>query len=122
MDAITRRREVWSALSDLYLDTDTSLLYPQIAEALARSPYSSDEIWRILRHEVHPAVSANMRDVAGVWDGFDTEWLAARIQRRLSRPAWRRPFGCVFCGQPRQEWRILASLIDDARRRLESSA
>lgn len=105
------RRAVWLALSELYLDTDVSLLYPGLAETLSRSPYSENELWNILRHEVHPIVGANLRSTAGVWDGFDSEWLYGGIEKRLRRPAWLRPLGCVFCVYPRGQWRVLAPRV-----------
>ncbi|SOD54994.1 DUF7079 family protein [Pseudoxanthomonas wuyuanensis] len=109
------RRPVWQALSDLYLDTDVDALHARVARVLAQSPYSLDVLWRILRDEVHPALRYNLSGVAGEWAGFDPGWLADRIVRRLARPRWRRPFGCLFCGYPRQQWRILAPLIQRER-------
>jgi hypothetical protein len=85
------RRRAWEGLSDLYLDTDTSLSREWRAQILATSPYSFDELERILIEEVHPACRANLRRVAGAWAGFDMKWLEARILRLLrSRSPFRR--------------------------------
>lgn len=111
MPHAAQRRAVWLALSELYLDTDVSLLYPSIAAALARSPYSDAELWNILRHEVHPVVGPNLRSVAGVWDGFDEAWLADAIERRLRRPGWLRVLGGLFYAYPREQWGALAPQV-----------
>ncbi len=82
---LEHRRPVWSALSELFLDTS---LRPQdldrIAAVLARSPYSVEEIQRILLWEVYPACRSNLRWIAGEWAGFDPEWLEGRILRGQS--------------------------------------
>jgi hypothetical protein len=88
---IANRCPVWVALSDLYLDTE---LYPDdlelLAETLAASPYTTDELKHILLAEVHPACMTNLRQVAGVWSGFDPVWLRASILGR-TRAAFRWP-------------------------------
>lgn len=116
------RRAVWRALSALDLDTDTDAFLPHVAQVLAASPYAEDRLWRILRDEVHPVLHANLLAVAGEWAGFDEDWLAARILRRLARPHWARPFGCVLCGHPRRQWRILRPLIAQARQAARDDA
>jgi len=47
-DDLENRRRAWEALSDLYLDTDTSLSRPWRAEILASLPYSLEELEQIL--------------------------------------------------------------------------
>jgi len=81
------RRRVWEAMSELYLDTDIDAeVMSRVAAELAHSPYSLAELERILRHEVHPVLVSNLYSVAGVWSGFDPQWLAAQIQAHLRRP------------------------------------
>lgn len=81
------RSQVWEALSELYLDTDIDpAVLGRVAEALARSPYSLGELERILRYEVHPVLVSNLYSVAGVWSGFDRQWLAEAIGAYLRRP------------------------------------
>jgi hypothetical protein len=82
---LDHRRPVWSALSELFLDTmlDSGDL-DRLAESLARSPYSLTELDEILLWEVYPACWSNMMSLAGEWEGFDPEWLESRILRRLS--------------------------------------
>ncbi len=80
------REPVWQALSDLFLDTDTSTSRAWRCEELSRSPYSIDEIEFILVKEVYPVCRSNLRSAAGVWTGFDADWLRANILRRQSLP------------------------------------
>jgi hypothetical protein len=88
-EELVYRRPVWTALSDLFLDTDTSLFVDSVARALAPSPYTMAELEGILLDEVYPALRDNW--LWWVWDSFDPEWLEARIRRRqrswLRRPA-----------------------------------
>ena len=82
-DELAARRPVWSALSTLFLDTDTSLSRTYRAELLAQSPYGIDEIERILRDEVFPECSWNLFSIAGEWAGFDEARLEQGIVARL---------------------------------------
>ena len=84
---MANRLLVWAALSELYLDTE---LLPdkidRIVEILAASPYSGRELEDILLTEVHPACAVNLLQVAGIWSGFDGDWLRDRIVWR--QRAW----------------------------------
>lgn len=81
-DDLESRTPVWCALSDLFLDTDVSLLREFTANTLAKSPYSMDELEDILRFEVYPVCKYNLLSVAGEWAGFDEQWLVDRIHQR----------------------------------------
>lgn len=78
--APVRRWPVWQALDAMYLDTE---LQPnelrRIAEICAASEFSWLEIKQINYDEVAPALWFNLHDVAGVWGGWDDEWLRARL-------------------------------------------
>jgi len=50
------RRPVWQALSDLFLDTDTSISRSWRVGILSASPYSIDELQEILLDEVYPGL------------------------------------------------------------------
>ena len=62
------------------------------ARTLAASPYSMDELDRILREEVYPACSFSLTLVAGEWAGFEADWLERRILcgGPPPRPWWQR--------------------------------
>ena len=83
---IENRRAVWQALSDIFLDTDTSLSREWRARQLSQSPYSLDELEEILVTEVYPACRGNLFSIAGEWAGFDIDWLEERIHRRANSP------------------------------------
>lgn len=78
-DDLANRRPVWLALSDLFLDTDVTSLYDATARVLSASPYSLEQLESILFDEVYPVCCPNLLSVAGVWTGFDAEWLEHRI-------------------------------------------
>lgn len=83
---IENRRPVWQALSDLFLDTDTSLTREWRARELSQSRYSIEELEEILVTEVYPACRGNLFSIAGEWAGFDMVWLEGKIQRRANSP------------------------------------
>ncbi len=110
---IRGRRPVWVALSDLWLDTelqDRDL--DHIARALHDSGYDRDALDRILAEEVAPVVYLNLYSVAGVWTGFDPDWLCAEISRALRKRgpirAWllRRRRG-LMTGLIRDDWQAV---------------
>jgi hypothetical protein len=85
---IERRKPVWTALSELWLDTE---LEPEdlkrIALVLKRSNYSVDQLRGIYLFEVAPVVYVNQFVVTGEWAAFNEEWLfkdAAKRARRRS--------------------------------------
>ena len=74
------RLPVWTALSDLFLDTELDPRdYRHISGVIVESGYAAGEIERILWLEVFPALADNLRSVAGEWAGFDGDWLETRI-------------------------------------------
>lgn len=107
---LARRRPVWQALSELFLDTEVDALLPSLAQRLAASAYSEAELDWILRRELQPLLQWNLFPAAGVWDGFDPEWLEQSIIARRHR--LRLP--CLF---PHEDWRRLAALIRKERER-----
>ncbi len=81
-EELARRRPVWSALSDLFLDTE---LQPddhvRIARMLRDSGYADATLLAILDEEVAPICGPNLLSVAGEWALFDGEWLEHEILR-----------------------------------------
>ena len=90
---VVHRRPVWSALSELFLDTShSSGDLDRIAKTLAMSPYSLEELDTILLWEVYPPCRSNLFSIAGEWAGFDVDWLESRILRGPS------PLGKAWAG------------------------
>jgi hypothetical protein len=83
-EEVTKRRHLWLALSELFLDTETRRSFPWIIRVALESGYSWDQIESIFWNEVAPAVSHNLFDVAGDWAGFPEEWLVDEITGILS--------------------------------------
>lgn len=83
---LEERMPVWSALSELFLDTELQKEdHERIAAILAASPFSEEKLEEILRFEVTPALRANLLSIAGEWAGFDDGWLRERIVPRMDR-------------------------------------
>lgn len=83
-------------MAEHFLDTETRPEIPGTAALCVEAGLGIGEACDIWCHEVHRAVGFNMRDPAGVWAGWDEDWLVARI-RSLPRPL------------PFQRWFSLAS-------------
>jgi hypothetical protein len=82
---IARRRPVWSAMSDLFLDTEVRWELPRVARVMVHSSYSNGELESIWRYEVTPEFFYNLWSVAGEWGGFRLD--EVRLARRArSRP------------------------------------
>jgi hypothetical protein len=114
-DDIDARIPVWSALSELYLDTDVTLSYDDVVRALAASPYPLESLHEMLMYDVHPALYPNLLSVAGEWAGFDEAWLIERIALVRRHPRWRRRISHWFARDIGVQWRTLAPMIQAAR-------
>jgi hypothetical protein len=114
-DDLDTRIPVWTALSDLYLDTDVTLSHDHIVRMLAASAYSLDELHEMLMYDVHPALYPNLLSMAGEWAGFDEAWLVERILAVRAQPRWRRRFTQWFVRDIGVQWRMLAPMIQAAR-------
>lgn len=124
---IHRRRPLWLALSELWLDTELSDAdLERIARAMADSGLAIEELRHIYLVEVAPVVSSNLLVVAGKWAGFDEAWLCARIVRNLrDRPhrtrsrAWFPLSRRAMLYATERHWKTLVELVgrfrDDSR-------
>jgi hypothetical protein len=117
-EELERRRPVWVALSELWLDSEfDDALRERLAEELARSPFDERELRAIHEHEVAPVLASNLASVAGEWGGFDPKWLEARCldaaQRRPGAAArwWAR---LQFPGRRA----LVGALLDDVLARV----
>lgn len=96
-----RRKPVWTAFSQFWLDTeleDEDL--KRIAHIAAASGYTIAELRDIYLYEVAPVVSPNLLTVAGEWKGFDEQWLHAEARKRADhRSLWLRFWVFVRIGR-----------------------
>jgi hypothetical protein len=77
---VSRARE---AISELFLDTELQESnYEYIARVLRETDLPLDELERIYQEEVAPALYRNLNVTAGVWAGFDQDWLAGKIKQK----------------------------------------
>jgi len=75
-ETLSRRKPLWLALSDLFLDTELQDHdHKYIVRIMKASGYSLQEIEQILMLEVFPVLLPNLRSVAGEWTGFNEKWL-----------------------------------------------
>lgn len=87
---LARRRPVWAALSELFLDAELEEAdYRRMACTLRDSGYAPAEWQGILRTEVAPVVGGNLFSAAGGWAGFGAAWLEAAILARDPRATLR---------------------------------
>jgi hypothetical protein len=114
---LNHRRPVWEALSELYLDTDTTLFEETIVSKLAVSPYSIVELEEILVREIHPVCVWNA--FAWEWIGFDPEWLEEQIIKkcrsrfRYLLRAWS-PIPRI-CWRSSTQWARICKRINEVR-------
>lgn len=109
----------WQELSEPFLDSDFSINEPRVIEWLATTPYGIEELRRMFIKEVMPAVYGNLWGIAGVWGGFDEEWLARVILIRRKAPKWQIAIGnriALFCTP-----RSLVTRMEDVFKAVEAS-
>ena len=99
------REQLWIALSDLWLDTELSPARVEAIAAVVRaSRRTRSEVEDVLRRELAPFLDANLRSPAGVWSGFDPEWVCAQARACAARPHRGGRLGAV-----REVWESVAS-------------
>ena len=85
-EELARRVPVWTALADLFRDTeftDSDAAY--VARVLAASGYDTPTLERILRTEVAPTFGWNAISVAGEWAGWNEEVVRDAVLEHLAR-------------------------------------
>jgi hypothetical protein len=111
-DDLKRRRPVWEAMSEFFLDTQLeSADHTRIAEILMASGYSLDELDYILWREVSPVLWSNLASMAGIWDGFDMKDVEEQILRRPAgklRSWWCQISGGRLANEP---WEAVRSIL-----------
>ena len=69
-EELAKRRPVWDAMSELFLDTETRWSIPHVARRCAASGYDDEALERIFWAEVFPEGIDNLLQVAGEWAGL----------------------------------------------------
>jgi hypothetical protein len=118
---IERRRPVWEALSDLFLDTELQdLHFRYIARVLAESGYDDQEVQKILHHEVAPVCLPSLMSLTGAWAGFPLDWLEERILRNdgSELPASLQPlYDKTLKSVIAPDWQKVQAVLPQARHR-----
>jgi hypothetical protein len=94
---IEKRRPIWQALSDLWLDTEPdNSTYDRIVRVMIASGYPLDNLAGIYAYEVAPAVYKNLYNIfpGGVWGAFDARWLEEAILANISRQTRSKLYRC----------------------------
>lgn len=82
MESIVKKRELWSALSDLFIDNEIN--YSAIANKVQN--YSSDTIEYSLFYEIAPICSPNLSSsIPFVWSFFEIDAIAPLIEEHILR-------------------------------------
>lgn len=101
-DELERRRPVWEAMADLFLDTDVRFSLPFVARRCAESGYDDETLERIFWAEVFPEAIPNLLQVAGEWallkldeaalikraNGGGIPWLTRRAHGAMVQHDW----------------------------------
>ncbi len=66
-DELARRRPLWDAMSDLFLDTETRWAVPSVAWRCAESGLDASALDRVFWWEVFPLAIPNLLSIAGDW-------------------------------------------------------
>ncbi|MBL8536874.1 MAG: transglycosylase domain-containing protein [Hyphomonadaceae bacterium] len=87
---IKRRAPVWAALSDLFVDTDVSIFYSDIVQALRKSRFTPEEVEHILFDEVGPVFYTNLIAENRVWSAWPPEQVRDLVLDFLELPPFQR--------------------------------
>jgi len=88
LSTLNKRKPLWLALSDLFLDTELQECDLQyIANAMKESSYSLEEIEDILMSEVFTVCVVNLQSPVGEWNCIDEKWLYNAIVN-TNPPNW----------------------------------
>ena len=109
---LENRKPIWFTFQWLFCDIDPVDYYNQIIKVCSASGYKIEELEEILFNEVLPALRANLTGVAGVWTGFDDDWL---IERVLERHRFNKRRPQFFRKYTQTHWDILKPRIEKAK-------
>ncbi|HEY1087796.1 MAG TPA: hypothetical protein VGE37_08880 [Archangium sp.] len=84
-DELARRKPVWDAMSDLFLDTETRWSVPYVARRCAESTYDDEVLEHVFWGEVFPLAIGNLLDIAGEWAALQLDEEA--LIKRANHPS-----------------------------------
>jgi hypothetical protein len=87
MTAAVSREDVWEALGDQFLDTETRTWIPRAAQTCVDAGLTREAAFDVWAYEVTPALWSNIWSVAGEWAAWDRGWLEQRIRASAVKPS-----------------------------------
>jgi hypothetical protein len=120
-DTIARRRLAWSALSELFCDSEIRGHLPRAALDLVESGYDDGELEAIFLDELTPVLHWNLKQVLGACD-IDPIWLERQVMKKRAPEDAPRKLGAFGkwlqrfrAGGSFGDFRVLLALVDRAR-------
>lgn len=88
---VERKRPVWQAMAQLFLDTEVRWSVPWVARVAAESGYRDAELEQIWKYEVTPEFAWNLWQVAGEWALLEVDdgRMTGRARRVAAHPPGR---------------------------------
>lgn len=111
---IVRLVPLWTALADLFLDTDAMLSVPYIARTIVEGGFTVAEAEHALRWDVRPAFYRNLLSIAGEWAGWPEDYVRERVLAMRGARLERLILGSEFFF-PRVEWAAVVAQVDRLR-------
>lgn len=108
-EELARRRPVWEAMSDLFLDTEVRWNVPYVARACAESGYDAATLERVFWREVFPEAIGNLLQVAGEWGLLSLP--EAALVRRAEADEEPRALRLASGWMVESEWRAALALV-----------
>ena len=116
---LERRKPVWKALSEFYLDTELQASdYDFIAKVVSSSGFTLGELKAINRFEVFPFLINNLLSPAGVWTAFDESWLYEKCVKAYKKKDYAlvrlKNFIAysLFGGMMKKQWREIEKIMN----------
>jgi len=103
-----QERQAYILLSELFLDTEhTELELNYLTSSLRPLGIPVLTLEYMLRYDLFPILLPNRLSVAGVWQGFNEDWLLQQVQDRRSAAS----SGWLRSGVDSVAWLILGGMM-----------
>jgi hypothetical protein len=116
---IAKRRLVWWALSELFLDTEHSQEWlHKLAEIIMAAGFSLSETHDIFLAEVAPVFYLNFLSVAGEWSGWSEDYVEDSVMLYLQSSVATRFVNLRMCKviQPKRMWKAFSPVLEETFR------
>lgn len=114
------RKSARLAIAELFLDTELDEEdFIRLSRILKQSKLSIDDLDAIYYDEIAPLLYGNLDSTAGVWEGFDADWLEAELIRHNQArfitkiPGMNRWYRLWVTRTSKDDWLKLKSLLEE---------